>query len=203
MSNKSPLYLKRKHGTPRQIGQAFPVGQKQKLPQRISIDTKRMPTKSDIIEWSKKLDLVPKNVKYNPPTIYKEGSIDFDLGKRHLHSKIVLAEKERNIGQWGKDKNTVYLDSHTPIRDVILLSCHETCEKFFDQQMHIPWNPVGHRLSTICEYNLSQQREPESEWDRYNKAVETIARENKTEGSKLGISLMAANSALSTYSKHV
>ena len=204
----SPLFRKRTRGTPQQIGQAFPVGRafgSKKLPAKIAIDNgKRLPTKSDIIEWSKKLDLVPKNMQYVLPTMAKAGSMSFDLGRNHLSAEVVLSEHQPNVGQFAVNENTVFLDSHLPIRDIPLTACHEICEKHFQDDLHIEWNPIGHRLATICEYNYAMQIEPEKgkdlEWDAYNKTVARISNDQKT-GSKLGISLLAAHSALNTYSR--
>ena len=144
----------------------------------------------------------PPLATYYPSKLHGD-SFNFDLGHKHLSGEIVLCEHEPNIGQFSADKhqNTVYLDSHVPIRDIPALASHETCEKYFDQGLHIPWNPVGHRLATICEYNYAMQREPESEWDSYNDTVGRIAREQNKAGSKLGISLLAAHSALNIYSR--
>jgi len=200
------LFKRRTQGTPAQIGKAFPVGQafgSKKLPQKISIDSsKRMPTKIDIIAWSQKLDLVPKNTKYVLPTMDKPGSISFDLGRKHLSADVILAEHQPNIGQFAVNKNAVYLDSHIPIRDIPVLATHELCEKHFQDDLSIDWNPIGHRLAQICEYNYAMQLEPEKEWDSYNRTVSRISREQKS-GAKLGISLLAAHSALNVYSRRV
>jgi hypothetical protein len=130
--------------------------------------------------------------------------MSFDLGRKHLSAQVVLSEHQPNIGQFAasKSNNTVFLDSHVPIRDIAVLACHEICEKHFQDDLLIDWNPVGHRLATICEYNYAMQLEPEREWDSYNRIVARISNDQKA-GSKLGISLLAAHSALNIYSRKV